>query len=191
MSKDTFKVLDYIIENPNPQLELAINSNCVLPDKLFDKFIEKIKIIQDNKCVKKFTLYTSAEAYGDKAEYIRHGMDYTVWLDSCDKFLEQIPTANFSIMSTYNALSVTSYIEFLKDVLIMKLRLFIKHFFKRMFLPKDIFDLRGIDRHIRQKNISITKYFAEKVNVEAKEKAKELIDKMLSEFVKNNLNAPK
>jgi hypothetical protein len=60
----------------------------------------------------------------------------------------------------------------------MKLRLFIKHFFKRLFLPKDIFDLRGIDRHIRQKNISITKYFAEKVNVEAKEKAKELIDKM-------------
>jgi hypothetical protein len=67
-------------------------------------------------------LYTSAEAYGAKAEYIRHGMDYTVWLDSCDKFLEQVPTANFSIMSTYNALSVTSYIEFLKDVLIMKLK---------------------------------------------------------------------
>lgn len=122
MSKDTFKVLDFIIENPNPQLELAINSNCVLPDKLFDKFIEKIKIIQDNNCVKKFTLYTSAEAYGDKAEYIRHGMDYTVWTDSCDKFLEQVSTANFSIMSTYNALSVTSYIEFLKDVLIMKLK---------------------------------------------------------------------
>jgi pyruvate-formate lyase-activating enzyme len=122
MSKDTFKILDYIIENPNPKLSLAINSNCVLPDKLFDKFLEKIKIIQDNKCVKQFTLYTSAEAYGKKAEYIRHGMDYTVWLDSCNKFLEQVPTANFSIMSTYNALSVTSYIEFLKDVLIMKLK---------------------------------------------------------------------
>jgi hypothetical protein len=122
MSKDTFKVLDYIIENPNPKLELAINSNCVLPDKLFDKFLEKIKIIQDNKCVKKFTLYTSAEAYGKKAEYIRHGMDYTVWIENCHKFLEQVPTAHFGIMSTYNALSVTSYTEFLKDVLIMKLK---------------------------------------------------------------------
>jgi organic radical activating enzyme len=122
MSKDTFKVLDYIIENPNPNLELAINSNCVLPDKLFDKFLEKIKIIQDNKCVKKFTLYTSAEAYGAKAEYIRNGMDYEVWLESCHKFLEQVPTANFAIMSTYNALSITSYTEFLKDILIMKLK---------------------------------------------------------------------
>jgi len=121
MSKDTFKVLDYIIENPNPKLELAINSNCVLPDKLFDKFLEKIKIIQDNNCVKKFTLYTSAEAYGKKAEYIRNGMDYDVWLDSCNKFLAQVPKAHFTIMSTYNALSITSYMEFLKDVLIMKL----------------------------------------------------------------------
>ncbi len=122
MSKDTFKVLDYIIENPNPNLELAINSNCVLPDKLFDKFLDKIKTIQDNKMVKKFTLFTSAEAYGKKAEYIRNGMDYDVWLDNCNKFLAQVPTANFSIMSTYNALSITSYMEFLKDVLILKLK---------------------------------------------------------------------
>ena len=122
MSKDTFKVLDYIIENPNPKLELAINSNCVLPDKLFDKFLEKIKIIQDNNCVKKFTLFTSAEAYGKKAEYIRNGMDYDIWIDSCNKFLKEVPTANFSIMSTYNALSITSYMEFLKDVLLMKLK---------------------------------------------------------------------
>jgi organic radical activating enzyme len=122
MSKDTFKVLDYIIENPNPNLELAINSNCVLPDKLFDKFLEKVKIIQDNKCVKKFTLYTSADAYGKKAEYIRDGMDYEVWHDNCHKFLAEIPTAYFSVMSTYNALSITSYIEFLKDILIMKLK---------------------------------------------------------------------
>lgn len=122
MSKDTFKVLDYIIANPNPNLELAMNSNCVLPDKLFDKFLEKIKIIQENKCVKEFTLFTSAEAYGKKAEYIRNGMDYDVWLENCHKFLEEVPTAGFSIMSTYNALSATSYVEFLKDVLIMKLK---------------------------------------------------------------------
>lgn len=122
MSKDTFRVLDYIIENPNPNLELAINSNCVLPDKLFDKFLEKIKIIQETNAVKRFTLFTSAEAYGKRAEYIRNGMNYDVWLENCHRFLSEVPKANFSIMSTYNALSVTSYMEFLKDVLIMKLK---------------------------------------------------------------------
>lgn len=121
MTKNTFRVLDYIIANPNPNLELAINSNCVVPDKLFDSFIAKVKIILDNNYVKKFTLFTSCEAHGSKAEYIRNGLDYNVWIENCNKFLTELPTANFSIMSTYNALSITSYTEFLKDVLELKL----------------------------------------------------------------------
>ena len=122
MSKETFRVLDYIIENPNPNMELSMNSNCVLPDKLFDKFLEKIKIILENKAIKRFSMFTSAEAYGKKAEYIRHGMDYNVWLENCNRFLEEVPDATFTVMSTYNALSVTSYTEFLKDILILKLK---------------------------------------------------------------------
>jgi hypothetical protein len=49
-------------------------------------------------------------------------MDYDVWIDNCSKFLQEVPSANFSIMSTYNALSITSYTEFLKDVLLLKLK---------------------------------------------------------------------
>jgi hypothetical protein len=121
MTKHTFRVLDYIIENPNRNLDLAINSNCVVEPKLFDKFVEKIKIIQERKLVKSFMLFTSCEAHGIKADYIRNGMDYNIWLANCNRFLKEVPTANFSIMSTYNALSVTSYKEFLQDVLDMKL----------------------------------------------------------------------
>jgi len=43
MDKNTFKVLDYVIENPNPDLEISITTNmCPPDDALFDKFIEKI-----------------------------------------------------------------------------------------------------------------------------------------------------
>jgi len=120
LSKHTFKVLDYIIANPNPKIELAINSNCVVPDALFDEFIAKIKIIEDTRAVRSFTLYTSCEAHGAKAEYIRHGLDYNKWLENCVKLLKEIPTAYFCIMSTYNAFSVTSYTDFLQDVLNLK-----------------------------------------------------------------------
>ena len=122
MTKHTFRTLDYVIENPNPELELAINSNLCVPDKLFDEFIEKVKIITENKLVKQFTLYTSCEATGKKAEYIRHGLDYNKWISNCNRYLKEIPAGNFSIMSTYNALSITSYMEFLKDVLILKIK---------------------------------------------------------------------
>ncbi|NBU81876.1 MAG: twitch domain-containing radical SAM protein, partial [Flavobacteriaceae bacterium] len=49
MAKDTWKVLDYIIEQPNPntELKLAFNSNLGVPTELVKKFIEKIKRIED------------------------------------------------------------------------------------------------------------------------------------------------
>ena len=37
LNKNTFKVLDYIIENPNPDLEVSINTNLNPPVEVFDK----------------------------------------------------------------------------------------------------------------------------------------------------------
>jgi len=47
LSKDTFKILDYIIETktPNKKLSLCINSNLGIPEKLFNQFVEKIEKI--------------------------------------------------------------------------------------------------------------------------------------------------
>lgn len=117
LSKDTFKVLDYIIENPNPNLSFSVNTNLNPPKELFNKFIEKVKIIQEKKCVKKFQIYTSAEAHGKQAEYIRHGLDYKEWLNNIDLLLTEVPTALLSVTSTYNILSVISFKQFLEDVL--------------------------------------------------------------------------
>jgi len=120
LNKNTFKVLDYIIANPNPDLEVAINTNMNPPEELFDKFLEKLKIIFNEKKVKQIKLFTSAEAHGKQSEYIRHGMDYNLWLKNIHRVYEEIPGFQFTIMSTYNLLSVTSYIPFLQDVLDIK-----------------------------------------------------------------------
>jgi organic radical activating enzyme len=120
LNKNTFKVLDYIIENPNPDLEIGINTNMNPPPEIFDKFLDKIKIIIDGKKVKNLKLYTSAEAHGKQAEYIRHGMNYDEWLSNIHKTYKKIPEIQFTIMSTYNILSVTSYTKFLNDVLEIK-----------------------------------------------------------------------
>jgi hypothetical protein len=117
LTKNTFKVLDYIIDNPKPDLELNINSNLCVPDELLNKFIEKVKRIQGEGMVKEFVLYTSAEAHGKKAEYIRDGLDYNKWYDNCNRVLCDIPNSRLSLMATYNALSVTSFIPFLDDII--------------------------------------------------------------------------
>ena len=120
LTKNTFKVLDYIIANPRPELELAINSNLCVPNKIIDQFIGKIKFIQENKLVKSFKLYTSAEAYGTRAEYIRFGLNYQEWKENCNRILTEIPNSKLTVMSTYNALSVTSYLNFLKDWVLLR-----------------------------------------------------------------------
>jgi organic radical activating enzyme len=116
LSKHTFKVLDYIIQNPNPNLELNINSNLSVPVELIENLIDKVKYILDNKLVKSFTLFTSCEAHGNKAEYIRFGLNYNKWIENCNLVLSKLDTAKLSIMAAYNALSVTSFIPFLEDI---------------------------------------------------------------------------
>jgi organic radical activating enzyme len=116
MTKHTFRVLDYIINNPNKNLELSINSNFCVPDELFDKFIDKLKLIKKSKAVKNLIIFTSCEAHDQAAEYIRYGLSYDKWLSNCEKYLSIIPDAKLGIMSTYNALSVTTYDKFLIDV---------------------------------------------------------------------------
>jgi organic radical activating enzyme len=120
LSKNTFKVLDYIIGNPNPDLVLAINTNMCVPDALYDQFINKLKIITESKLVQRVEIYTSAEAHGKQAEYIRFGMDYTLWLSNMEKMLTSVPLARICVMSTFNVLSIITYKEFLSDILALR-----------------------------------------------------------------------
>lgn len=116
LSKNTFKVLDYIIDNPNPELNFSVNTNLNVPDDLLNKFIDKITKIQKEKKIKSFMLFTSAEAHGQQAEYIRFGMDYNLWLKNLRRVIKEIPQGQVGIMSTYNILSITSYTKFLQDI---------------------------------------------------------------------------
>ena len=118
LSKDTWKVLDYIIEekNPNRELNLAINSNLGIPDALVDRLIEKIKRIEDEGRVKEFVLFTSVDTWGQQAEYIRDGLEFNRMWDNMNKILTQCPRVNVTIMSTFNAMSVPNYKKLITNV---------------------------------------------------------------------------
>lgn len=122
MSKQVYRVLDYLIENPQPQLEFNINSNLGVPEELMERFLKKMKIIQERKCVKMFKLYTSNEGHGKKAEYIRHGLNYDYWLKNCHRVLAEIPDSHLTIMAAFNALGLTSFKQMMNDVIDMKLK---------------------------------------------------------------------
>lgn len=121
LTKDTFKILDDLIENPKPDLEFSVNSNMCVPDAVFEKFLDKMKIIGTQGKVKKLKIFTSAEAYGSQAEYIRHGLDYNMWISNIRRVLKEVPNCTFTCMSTFNVLSIFSFDKMLKDLLDIKL----------------------------------------------------------------------
>ncbi|NBP58579.1 radical SAM protein, partial [bacterium] len=114
LNKNTFEVLDYLIENPKPKMRLSINSNLGVPKPMIRQFIEKMSIIQEKKAVQEFVLYTSCEAHGSKAEYIRFGMNYQEWLENCESIIKDIPNSRLSLMCTYNIFSITSFKDMLQ-----------------------------------------------------------------------------
>ena len=122
LSKHTFKVLEMLCENPEPELELSINSNANPPEKLWNRMIELVNDLTQNNKIKKFTLYTSCEAYSGQAEYIRWGLDFELMQQNVEQFLEQTHGTRVVFMTAFNVLSIPSFTDFLKYVLSLKKR---------------------------------------------------------------------
>jgi organic radical activating enzyme len=122
LSKDTFKVLEYIQENweQNPNLSLAINTNMNVPEKLMNKFIELCKDLSDNNKVRELIIYTSVEGTDKQAEYTRFGLNYETFWTNVDTFLTRLPKMTINIMATFNALSVFTYSDLIDRVFEMK-----------------------------------------------------------------------
>jgi len=116
LSRDVWKMLDFIIENPR-DIEIAINTNLGTDDHLIDKLIEKIKALQEKNI--KVDIYTSVEAVGKVAEYIRDGMDYERWLNNVKRILNETEST-VAIMTTINVLSIFHFNDFIEMVMTLR-----------------------------------------------------------------------
>lgn len=114
LSKDFWKIFDFIKTNPQPDLELAINTNLSTEDILVDKLVQCINEVKG--LVKKIDIYTSLESTGKKAEYSRFGLDYDRWNKNIRRILSDTDCV-VGIMTTINILSITDFNNFL-DVVI-------------------------------------------------------------------------
>ena len=119
LSKHTFKVIDYLLANPQPHLHFAINTNACPPGDLWETFLKKIKQLEENKSVKYFSLYSSAESFGEHAEYSRDGMDWELFSKNLRYFLDNTNTSELMLMSAVNMLglpSLTTYLRFVSKL---------------------------------------------------------------------------
>lgn len=118
MDKNTYKVFDYVMAHHNPRLHLNVTSNFCADERLWQRYKGYVKMICDNERVEHFMQYVSLDAWMDRAEYIRHGMDFALLWDRVNQFLTEIPhRSSITFIITMNNLSVTSFQELMVGML--------------------------------------------------------------------------
>lgn len=152
LSKETFKSIDWLISNPNPDLDFSINSNLGAPEKVWREFLKKIKILIDNNSVKKFTLFTSVDAWGERAEYLRVGLNFETFKKRYEEVLK-LGGIRVVIMCAFNILSMTS----IKKLLEWQSDLRSKYNVDKQILHLENefkFNLGGEYSHVRRKEMA-------------------------------------
>ncbi len=116
LHKSTWTLLDSIEQDPMPWLELNINSNLGTKPLLIDRLGKKVKHLIDNKKIKQFKLYTSIDTWGNRAEYIRSGLNLELWENNLHSYLKSTMSPVL-FMITFNILSVTTFKTLLEKIL--------------------------------------------------------------------------
>ena len=107
MDKNTYKVFDYVLAMPKPDLHLNVTSNFSVEPKLFDQYIDYVKRLCNTQ-IEHFMQYVSLDS-GDmeQAEYIRHGMIASRVHNNVLRYLTDIPHRNsLTFIITMNNLSI-------------------------------------------------------------------------------------
>ena len=99
LDKNTYKLLQYVKDNPKEGLTFHCNSNLMVTENRVLKYINLVKDIPDTK------LYVSIDSWGKQAEYIRHGLKMNRFEENLHKVLANgVPVG---IMCTFNSVSYT------------------------------------------------------------------------------------
>jgi hypothetical protein len=95
-------------------LRYAINSNLVPKDEIMDKLIEY------SHFVPYMEVYTSCEAFGAQAEYIRDGFDWNKWIHNLGRLHTEGNIKKTHMMMTINSLCLSSIVQFMDQMMEFK-----------------------------------------------------------------------
>jgi organic radical activating enzyme len=123
MDRNTYRVFDYVLEHPSPQLHLNVTSNFSVEEKLFERYLGYVKQLCRPDTIEHFMQYVSVDGWGRQAEYMRHGLDFDLMWSRVARYLEEVPSRNsLTFIVTMNNLSVTSFQQLIENILALRKR---------------------------------------------------------------------
>ncbi len=114
MSQDFWKLMKWWEKHPDCNVEFAVNSNLGQKQELVNE------LIKSTHNFKNFHLYTSCEAFGVQAEYIRDGLVWDEWIKNLERVMTEGNIKSANVMLTINALCLFSLPEFMDEMVKLK-----------------------------------------------------------------------
>lgn len=110
MDRNTYRVFDYVLDNPRPDLHLDVTSNFSVEPELFERYLNYVKRICSTD-IEHFMQYVSLDSgIPAQAEYIRNGLDFERLKTYVNRYLDEAPSRNsLTFIVTMNNLSVTGF----------------------------------------------------------------------------------
>lgn len=107
MDKNTYKVFDYVLALPKPDLHLNVTSNFSVEPQLFENYLNYVKQLC-NTNIEHFMQYVSLDTGNwEHASYIRNGLNMHRVHENVNRYLHEVPYRNsLTFIITMNNLSV-------------------------------------------------------------------------------------
>ena len=123
LDKNTYRVFDYVLAFPNPDLHIDVTSNFSVDEASWNRYISYVKQLC-NTNIEHFMQYVSLDTgIAAHAEYIRHGLDFVKCAGRADLFLEEIPYRNsLTFIITMNNLNILGLKDLLRNILSLRKR---------------------------------------------------------------------
>jgi hypothetical protein len=107
LDRNTYRVFDYVLEHPRPDLHLCVTSNFSVDNKSWQRYKSYLMRLCEEGVLEHFMQYVSVDTWGAQAQYLRHGLDFELLWDRVNEFLNDIPYRNsLTFIVTMNNLSV-------------------------------------------------------------------------------------
>jgi len=118
LDKNTYRVFDHVLANPKPDLHLNVTSNFSVDEKSWQKYKGYVKQLCEGEQIEHFMQFVSLDSWMEQAEYIRHGLDFSLLWDRVNQFLTEIPGRNsITFIITMNNLSVPGFGKLISGIL--------------------------------------------------------------------------
>lgn len=122
MDKNTYKVFDYVLAMPNPDLHIDVTSNFSVDDASWEKYLRYAKQLCNTK-IEHFMQYVSLDSgTAAHAEYIRHGLYFELVKRRTNSFLQEVPSRNsLTFIITMNNLNILGLKNLLSYILALRI----------------------------------------------------------------------